>query len=104
MPAYGSKEVDTSTIAIPGVSGVGNRQARAIAGCQNPVRRSLRSTTIAKFINPPAVLTTDSTMEIIGRVDAMNGVGGYGTVTYHCSGSNNPDDWVTPAVTLSERR
>jgi hypothetical protein len=84
MPVYGSKEVDTTHIPIPGYSGPENERAWAITGCQNLVRLRLRAPSLAKFAVTPAVLTTDTTITVIGRVEGMNLAGGYRIMRYEC--------------------
>jgi hypothetical protein len=101
MPRYGSKEVDTTEIAIPGYSGAENERAWAITGCQNMVRNQLRAPSTAKFTAPPAVLTTDSTVEVIGRVEGMNGAGGYERMVYECTSGRGKTPGL-PSVTLRD--
>ena len=102
MPAYGSKEVDTSHIEIPGYSGPENERALIILGCQNAVRARLRAPAAAKFMLGPAVLTDDNSITVVGRVEAMNAMGGYGVMRYECVGGTGKDGWVYPAVTLDD--
>lgn len=101
MPAYGSKEVDTTHIEVPGYSGPENERARAITGCQNMVRLRLRAPSLAKFTAAPAVLTTDSTTKVIGRVEGMNLAGGYRVMRYECVDVKE-DHTSLPAATLYE--
>lgn len=102
MPPYGSKEVDTSQIDIPGYSGPENERALIVMGCQNAVRARLQAPTLAKFAVAPAVLTTDTMVTVIGRVEGMNLAGGYRIMRYECIGTKAKDSWVLPVVTLHE--
>jgi hypothetical protein len=101
MPPYGSKEVDTTRIAIPGYSGPENERARAIIGCQNMVRSRLRAPSLARFTAAPAVLTTDTTIQVIGRVEGMNLAGGYLKMNYECVDARG-DRGGLPVVTQLE--
>lgn len=102
MPPYGSKEVDQRDIEIPGYSGPENERALIVMGCQNAVRARLRAPTMAKFARGPAVLTDDHKITVMGRVEAMNSMGGYGLMRYECVGAKGKDSWIFPTVTLDD--
>jgi len=41
-------------------------------------------------------------MKIVGRVEAMNGAGGYGIMRHECVGTKNNNSWVSPMVELHD--
>ena len=75
-----------------------------VDGCQQRTRERLRAPSQARFYQAPSLSESEDAIEVFGRVEAMNGFGGYSELTYSCKILKNGTGYLAGPITIEQAR